>query len=104
MHHCCPAHLIVFEPGSFALAAYLLQSNFPFKKGRRMSYSCKKIKRFIQRHKHGLMDVAVDELADPTLDFVNMNSHDLMHNFYHIPLFSSMFMLYFVILIITVLV
>ena len=96
----------VFEPGSLALAAYLLHSNLLPLKGRK-GYSCKKIKRFIKKHKHGLVDVAVEEIADPTLDFVNVNSHavlDFLHHFIPLPSFSNLIVVYFMIIIITILV
>ncbi len=53
------------------------------------------------------MDVAVEEIADPTLDFVNVNSHavvDFLHHFIPLPAFSSVIVLYFMIIIITILV
>lgn len=90
-------HLISFEPGSLALAAYVLHRNMiPFK---RSNISCKRMKHFIKRHKHRLLDVALDEIADPTLDFVNQHSH-LITNY--IPS-SYSFALYLLILVITIL-
>jgi hypothetical protein len=106
MLRCCPTqNVCVFEPGSLALAAYFLHSNLPLK--RTKGFSCKKIKRFIKNHRHGLVDVAVEEIADPTLDFVNVNSHavvDFLHHFIPLPAFSSVIVLYFMIIIITILV
>ncbi len=95
--------LPAFEPGSYALAAYLIQINLPLHKRK---YSCRRVKQFIRRHKEGLVDVAVEEIADPTLELVNVHTQNFVDIFHHFPLpaTSYFFTLYVLILIITILV
>jgi hypothetical protein len=99
----CPE---AFEPGSFAVVAYFLQSHMTHKN--RPNISCRQFKKFIKKHKHGLMDVALDEIADPTLDFVNQQTHyfyELFNHFpYNTPLSSLALSLYLIVLIIAILV
>ena len=86
-----------FEPGSLALAAYVLHSTM--KSGPKKKNSCKRVKYFLKRHKHGLLDVALDEMADPTLYFMNSHTHDLLSR---LPQ-SYALLLYFLVLVITIL-
>jgi hypothetical protein len=96
-------NVCAFEPGSLALAAYLLHSGLPLER-RRKGHPCREIKRFIKRHRHGLVDVALDEIASPALDLVNANSHaavDLLH--LPMPTVSSWLAVYFAAIIIAIL-
>jgi hypothetical protein len=63
-----------FEPGSLALAAYLLQSNVMIPK--RKKISCLRMKRFIKKNKHVLMDIAIEEAAEPAIDLANVHIHN----------------------------
>ena len=99
----CPT---AFEPGSFAVVAYIIQSQMSL--NNRKHLSCKKVKKFFKKYRHGLLDVAIDEIADPTLDLVNQQTHHLYEVYNHFtshPLPSSVALsLYLVVLIIAILV
>lgn len=96
-----------FEPGSFAIAAYLLQSNIRLRK--KQMYSCRRMKKFIKKNKHTLLDIAVDEMADPVLDLVNLGTHQSYHylvkQLFHVPMMESLpLLLYFLVIFITILI
>jgi hypothetical protein len=99
--------IAAFEPGSLAVAIYLLQSNIlPLRK--RPIYSCRKLKRFIKKNKHTLLDIAMEEMADPSLDLVNFFTHqyhDIAKQVVHLgPAGTLPLLLYFIVLFITILV
>ena len=94
---------LALEPVSYALAAYIIQINIPLHKRK---YSCRRVKKFIRKHKEGLLDMTLEEIADPTLELVNVHTHNFVDIFHHFPLpaHSYFFTLYVLILFITLLV
>jgi hypothetical protein len=70
---------------------------------RRNKCSCKTVKLFLKKHKHGLLDVALDEMADPALNFVNSHTHHVYELLSMIPPPSYLLTLYLLVLVITIL-
>ncbi len=98
--------LHAFEPGSVAVALYLLHSQIPhIQRRRRPLISCNRIKIFLRKNKKDIRELTIDEITDPTLDLINYHTrhiHDVLHNF---PLSSPYILsLYFLIMVLVVLI
>jgi hypothetical protein len=88
-----------FEPGSLALAAYLLQSNVMTpKKSRKISSL--RVKRFFKKHKHVLMDIVIEEAAEPAMDLANLHIHDQL--LLALPPLSLSLVIYIVLIVLTI--
>lgn len=60
---------VAFEPGSMALAAYLLQKGVTWSDKKPISLA--KMKRFSKKHEETLKDIAVEELSSAAVDLLN---------------------------------
>ncbi len=95
--------LHAFEPGSCAVALFLLHSHIPHLQRRR---PCNRIKILLRKNKRDIRELTIDEIADPTLDLMNYHSHQIHNVLHHLPLSSSPYILslYFLIMVLVVLI
>jgi hypothetical protein len=94
---------LAFEPVTCAIAAYLIQINLPHHKRK---YSCRRLKKFVRKHKEGLVDMTMEEISDPALELVNTHAGIFVDILNHLPspTQSHFFTIYVLILFITILV
>ncbi len=73
-----------FEPGSLAVACYFLHRHV-LPNMQTKPFTCKHAKIFFRKNKKDLKEVAIDEISEPTLDFLNKHSHQINDLLHHLP-------------------